>query len=138
MNSGLQDAYNLGWRVAMVLRGEAPKTLLDGYHEERHPVDEQTQHETDRMFRSFVLTNPVLKAGRDVLFRSVLSFPPVQRKIGEDLSNIGVDYTFTQASHSERHSEDAAHDGLSPGARVPDAELWRPGEPFVRFLKLHS
>jgi len=135
MNSGLQDAYNLAWRLATVLRREGPETLLDGYHEERHLVDEQTQRETDRMFRSFVLTNPLLKAGRDLLFRSALSFPPVQRKISEDLSNIGIDYTFTQASQSEHHSEDAAQDCLSAGARVPDAELWRPGKPFVRLYE---
>lgn len=135
MNSGLQDAYNLAWRLALVVRGEAREALLDGYHEERHPVDEQTQRETDRMFRTFVLINPVLKAGRDLLFRSALSLPLVQRKISEDLSNIGVGYTFTQASQSESHSEGAAHGGLSAGARVPDAELWRPAEPFLRLYE---
>lgn len=132
MNSGLQDAFNLAWRLALVLRGEAPETLLDGYHEERHPVNEQTQHATDRMFRSFVLTNPVLKAGRDLLFRCALSLPAVQRKISEGLSNIGVDYTFTKASQVERNREEAEHCGLSAGMRVPDVELWRPGEPFFR------
>jgi 2-polyprenyl-6-methoxyphenol hydroxylase-like FAD-dependent oxidoreductase len=135
MNSGLQDAYNLAWRLALVLRGEAPETLLDGYHEERHPVDEHTQRETDLMFRTFVLTNPVLKVGRDLLFRSALSLPSVQRKIREDLSNIGVSYTFTQASKSERDSKDAVHGAVSAGERVPDAELWRPGEPFIRLYE---
>lgn len=135
MNAGLQDAYNLAWRLALVLRGEAPDVLLDSYHEERHPVDERIQHETDRMFQSFVLTNPLLKAGRDLLLRSLLPLPPVQRKLSEDLSNIGVDYAFTQASRAERHRGDAARSGVSAGARIPDAELWQPGKPSLRLYE---
>lgn len=80
-------------------------------------------------FRSFVLENPLLKAGRDLLLRSLLPFSPVQRELGESLSNIGVDYTFTGPSKAERHCEEAASHGLSAGARIPDADLWRPGEP---------
>jgi 2-polyprenyl-6-methoxyphenol hydroxylase-like FAD-dependent oxidoreductase len=38
LNLGLQDAFNLGWKMAEVLRGESPDTLLDTYHAERHPV----------------------------------------------------------------------------------------------------
>jgi 2-polyprenyl-6-methoxyphenol hydroxylase-like FAD-dependent oxidoreductase len=38
MNLGLQDAFNLGWKLAAYLNGEAPEELLDSYHDERHPV----------------------------------------------------------------------------------------------------
>jgi 2-polyprenyl-6-methoxyphenol hydroxylase-like FAD-dependent oxidoreductase len=38
LNLGLQDAFNLGWKMAEVLRGESPDSLLDTYHAERHPV----------------------------------------------------------------------------------------------------
>jgi 2-polyprenyl-6-methoxyphenol hydroxylase-like FAD-dependent oxidoreductase len=38
LNLGLQDAFNLGWKLAAVLRGDAPDALLDSYHDERHPV----------------------------------------------------------------------------------------------------
>jgi 2-polyprenyl-6-methoxyphenol hydroxylase-like FAD-dependent oxidoreductase len=38
LNLGLQDAFNLGWKMAEVLRGESPASLLDTYHQERHPV----------------------------------------------------------------------------------------------------
>jgi len=41
MNTGLQDAYNLAWKLAAVIRGEAMDSLLDTYHEERHPVGQQ-------------------------------------------------------------------------------------------------
>lgn len=135
MNSGLQDAYNLGWRLASVLRGEAPGELLDGYHEERHAVNRQIQHETDQMFRSFVLKNPVLKAGHDLLLRSLLPIPHVQKTLSADLSNLGVEYTFTKASEKERNREHGIGGGLRPGQRVPDADLWLPGRPYLRLYE---
>jgi 2-polyprenyl-6-methoxyphenol hydroxylase-like FAD-dependent oxidoreductase len=135
MNSGLQDAFNLGWRLAAVLRGEAPADLLDGYDEERGMVNRRIQHETDQMFSSFVLKNPVLKAGRDMLLRSLLPVPAVQRTLSEDFSNLGVDYTFTRASENERNREHRKDGGLRPGERVPDADLWFPGRPYLRLYE---
>ncbi|MDV6291199.1 FAD-dependent monooxygenase [Streptomyces sp. UP1A-1] len=38
LNLGMQDAFNLGWKLALVVRGKAPQTLLDSYHDERHEV----------------------------------------------------------------------------------------------------
>jgi 2-polyprenyl-6-methoxyphenol hydroxylase-like FAD-dependent oxidoreductase len=38
MNTGVQDAFNLGWKLATVIRGEAGETLLNSYHAERYPV----------------------------------------------------------------------------------------------------
>ncbi len=41
MSAGVQDAVNLGWKLAAVVRGRAPEGLLDTYHAERHPVGER-------------------------------------------------------------------------------------------------
>jgi 2-polyprenyl-6-methoxyphenol hydroxylase-like FAD-dependent oxidoreductase len=38
----MQDAFNLGWKLAAVIRGDAPEDLLDTYHSERHAVDDET------------------------------------------------------------------------------------------------
>ena len=38
LNTGVQDAVNLGWKLALVANGSAPDNLLDSYHAERHPV----------------------------------------------------------------------------------------------------
>ena len=38
LNTGVQDAVNLGWKLAQVVKGTAPESLLDSYHAERHPV----------------------------------------------------------------------------------------------------
>ncbi|MFB9433294.1 FAD-dependent monooxygenase [Streptoalloteichus tenebrarius] len=52
MNTGIQDAYNLGWKLAMVLRGVAEETLLDTYEAERLPVARAVLAESDRQFSS--------------------------------------------------------------------------------------
>ncbi|MGW8377913.1 FAD-dependent monooxygenase [Streptomyces sp. ODS28] len=46
LNTGVQDAVNLGWKLASVVRGQAPASLLDSYHEERHPVAARVLHNT--------------------------------------------------------------------------------------------
>jgi 2-polyprenyl-6-methoxyphenol hydroxylase-like FAD-dependent oxidoreductase len=50
MNTGLQDAYNLGWKLALVTRGLSAAGLLDTYHEERNPIAERLLRTTDRVF----------------------------------------------------------------------------------------
>lgn len=50
MNTGLQDAYNLAWKLALVINNKAKETLLNTYHEERNPVAESLLKTTDRMF----------------------------------------------------------------------------------------
>src|SRR4029434_4909243 len=51
MNTGLQDAYNLAWRLALVIRGDADASLLDTYEQERIPVAQRLLRTTDRMFQ---------------------------------------------------------------------------------------
>ena len=61
MNTGLQDAYNLGWKLALVVSGGAAPALLDSYEEERIPVAQALLSTTDRLF-SLVISDS--RAGR--------------------------------------------------------------------------
>ena len=54
MNTGLQDAYNLAWKLALVVQGRADVALLDSYEEERIPIARRLLHTTDRAFRLVV------------------------------------------------------------------------------------
>lgn len=58
MNTGLQDAYNLGWKLAAVAQGRAPESLLDSYHEERHPVGAQVVALTSGRMEDFFKGKP--------------------------------------------------------------------------------
>ena len=135
MNTGLQDAFNLTWKLAMVLRGEAPEELLASYDAERHPVDARIQRETDVMLRSFLLRNPVLKAARDLAARTLVPLRPVQRRLAGDLSGIGVDYRFTEGAREDRR-RGLPKGSLRAGDRAPDLELWDVRRPPVRLYEL--
>jgi hypothetical protein len=135
MNTGIQDAFNLSWKLAMVLRGDAPEELLASYDVERHPVDARIQRETDMMLRSFLLRNPVLKAARDLVARVLVPLPPVQRRLAGDLSGVGVNYRFTARSREDRASE-LPRGAAQAGDRAPDVELWYAWRPSVRVYEL--
>lgn len=59
MNTGLQDAYNLAWKLALVLKNQAARSLLDTYHEERNPVAERLLKTTDRLFSIMTGSNRI-------------------------------------------------------------------------------
>ncbi|KAI0437839.1 FAD binding domain-containing protein [Xylaria telfairii] len=59
MNTGIQDAINLGWKLAAVLRGEKPDSFLDSYHNERHRVGQYLLASTDKAFTYVTSTNPI-------------------------------------------------------------------------------
>ncbi|MEE4464887.1 FAD-dependent monooxygenase, partial [Azotobacter chroococcum] len=60
MNVGLQEAANLGWKLAGVIRGWAPDTLLNRYHDERYPVNTQFLRNTEVQTRLMDFTPAVL------------------------------------------------------------------------------
>ncbi|MEV6809359.1 FAD-dependent monooxygenase [Streptomyces sp. NPDC051129] len=113
MNTGLQDAANLGWKLAAVVRGRAGEPLLDSYERERHPVGRQT------LRISGAITRGVLSAPRSRTVRRLrdLALPAVSRlssltALGESrLSGIGVSYPAPPGSHP------------LTGRRVPDLRL---------------
>jgi 2-polyprenyl-6-methoxyphenol hydroxylase-like FAD-dependent oxidoreductase len=73
----MQDAFNLAWKLAMVVREEAPIELLASYEAERHPIDARIQGQTDLMFETFLLRNPLLKAARDFAAASLTPPRPI-------------------------------------------------------------
>ncbi|KAG7038715.1 FAD binding domain-containing protein [Colletotrichum scovillei] len=67
MNTGIQDAINLGWKLAAVIRGEKEEAFLDTYNEERHPVGQHLLTGTDRMFTMVSSQNTIFTTVRNCL-----------------------------------------------------------------------
>ncbi|KAB8189122.1 FAD-dependent oxidoreductase [Nonomuraea phyllanthi] len=130
MNMGLQDAANLSWKLAMVLRSQAPTRLLDTYDLERHAVHTSVRHGTDQMFRAFTLTNPALQLARGILTRTVVTRAPVQRRLAGRLSGISINYRHAHLGERRRRA------ALQPGDRVPDADLWIAHRASIRLYEL--
>jgi hypothetical protein len=65
LNTGMQDAMNLGWKLAQVIDGTSPERLLDTYHAERHPVGARVLRNTMAQIALLRRADPHLKAARD-------------------------------------------------------------------------
>ncbi|CAM4475565.1 rifampin monooxygenase [Nocardia ninae] len=108
LNLGLQDAVNLGWKLAAQIRGWAPETLLDTYQGERHPVAADVLDNT-RAQTQLLSTEPGPQAVRRLL-TELMDFDEVNRYLIEKITAIGLRYDF----------------GAGPdllGRRLPDIDL---------------
>src|SRR5206468_9922725 len=81
MNTGLQDAYNLGWKIALVAGGSADAKLLDSYDAERAPIARRLLNTTDRAFRLVVSDNPFAGILRTQILARIGAFAMGQRPV---------------------------------------------------------
>lgn len=129
MNTGIQDAYNLAWKLALVLKGNSPENLLDSYNPERHRVGESVVGLTDMATRMVGIHNPVLAAIRNKLLGAISKLDPVQEKLLTTLSQIEVNYRESPIVGERWYQPDAIegfHDyrhDLVAGERVKDYPL---------------
>lgn len=93
MNTGMQDAMNLAWKLALVSRGIATAAaLLDSYDLERRPVGAQVIAASGRMTRMATLANPILEHLRDVAVHLLLGLAPVQRAMTGQMAEVSIGY----------------------------------------------
>ncbi|MEV6420242.1 rifampin monooxygenase [Streptomyces sp. NPDC051662] len=92
LNLGLQDAFNLGWKLAAEVSGWAPGGLLDSYHTERHPVAADVLDNT-RAQMELLSSEPGARAVRR-LVSELMDFEVVNRYLIEKITAIGVRYDF--------------------------------------------
>ena len=92
LNLGIQDAFNLGWKLAADVNGWAPAGLLDSYHTERHPVAAAVLDIT-RAQAELMSTEPGPQAVRRLL-SELMDFDDVNRYLIERITAIGIRYDF--------------------------------------------
>ena len=92
LNLGVQDAFNLGWKLAAEVNGWAPEGLLDSYHTERHPVAADVLDNTRAQIELLSL-EPGPQAVRR-LVSELMDFEDVNRYLIEKITAIGVRYDF--------------------------------------------
>lgn len=92
MNTGIQDAFNLGWKLAAVVHGQAAREILDSYAAERSPVAHRLVKGTRRATRMTLLRSPIAAAARRHLAPHVTARPPVQRILARALTQLDVSY----------------------------------------------
>ena len=125
MSLGLVDAANLGWKLAAVIRGEMPESLLDTYTAERRPVAEAVLANT-RAQTAIMRPDPQSSAIRDVMTK-LMEFDEVNRLIGEMMTGLAVRYDLGSAcddigrligNRPVKHGENSLYDVMQEGMGV--------------------
>jgi 2-polyprenyl-6-methoxyphenol hydroxylase-like FAD-dependent oxidoreductase len=119
MNMGIQDAFNLAWKLGLVIKNAGNPQLLDSCEAERKPVDEAVIRQTDRGTRLISLHGQVTRFIRDHMISLVARLPGFEERLGEAISGIAVDYR--RSPIVEEHGAGMA--GPAAGERAPDAPL---------------
>ncbi|HEY6366556.1 MAG TPA: FAD-dependent monooxygenase [Candidatus Binatia bacterium] len=118
MNTGMQDAYNLGWKLGLVLNARSPASLLHSYHPERHRAGRDMLDLTDHLHQAVLREEPHLSLSETVRQRlaAVLAGQEVmQQRMRRAVAELNIGY---------RHSPIVAeHHRLLPGPRGADVSL---------------
>lgn len=114
MNSGLQDAFNLAWKLALVVHGHCAPDLLDSYEAERRPVAEMITASGDAVEQAQTVTDPAERRARDQMLRA--GFADLTSRHHEAIAEAELDIDYT-GSPIVTGDENAL---LAPGQRLPD------------------
>ena len=120
MNTGLQDALNLGWKLGAAVAGWAPDQLLDSYHAERHPVGAAVLALTGRQFRLNTARSMPSRALRWTVHRVICPIPVVQSWLARSYSGTAIRYP-PAAGHGHDAAAGPAH--RLAGGRLPRGQL---------------
>jgi 2-polyprenyl-6-methoxyphenol hydroxylase-like FAD-dependent oxidoreductase len=119
MNTGMQDAFNLAWKLAMVWHGQASPALLDSYSIERGAIGEQVLRNAGRMTQVATLRNPVLQKIRNLIAGVLGHVPALRQRFVDQLTEVDLHYADNTLSLATEGG--ARHPAV--GARAPDLPL---------------
>src|SRR5438876_1848393 len=123
LNIGVQDAVNLGWKLAQVVNGTAPDSLLDTYHAERHPVAARVLRDTLAQVALFRQDDHTKALGE--IISELLSMDEPRKRFAGRMSGLGIHYNLGEG-----------HPLL--GRRMPDLDLVTADGPLRVFTLLHD
>lgn len=92
MYTGMQDAFNLAWKLALVLRGEAGESLLDSYSSERSAVGDDVLKAAERLTTVATLRNPMAQLLRNAVGHLALGLGSFTEKVAETMSEVEIRY----------------------------------------------
>jgi hypothetical protein len=123
LNTGVQDAVNLGWKLAQVAKGSSPDSLLDTYHAERHPVGARVQRNTIAQV-ALSGADERTEALRSIM-AELLSMDEPRKRIAGMMSGLDIHYDLGEG-----------HPLL--GRRMPDLDIVTADGPLRVFALLHD
>ena len=116
MNTGMQDAFNLSWKLNLVAKGIARPSLLDSYSTERSAVGDMVLHNAGRMTEVAIARNPMIQTLRNTIVKFALGFPQICHAMADQLAELNIAYPHSPLSVGGAHHAHAT----KPGHRWPD------------------
>ncbi len=113
MNTGMQDAFNLAWKLALVIRGTCAEHLLDSYSPERSGVGDEVLKAAGQMTAVGTMKNPVAQTVRNLVAHLVLGLRPVQHAMADRMAEVSIGYP-----ESPLNGPSMGGAGPKPGERV--------------------
>ena len=142
MNTGLQDAWNLGWKLALAIRGVAGESLLDSYEAERQPVGRFLLRYTDRLFSQFarvarggLIAWAIRTIFLGIIVPRVMASPKRRARAFRIISQLGIRYSSSPIVAEGRPALKA---GPRAGDRFPDAPVTVRGNSSRLHRELHG
>lgn len=116
MNTGMQDAFNLGWKLALAASGQATPDLLDSYNDERHPVAARVIRQTTLMTNAGTLHHQLARRLRNHAIHLATGLAPIRARLADQTEETDVAYRESAIVASRL----AGHGGPRPGDAAPD------------------
>ncbi|HKF73498.1 MAG TPA: FAD-dependent monooxygenase [Stellaceae bacterium] len=113
MNTGMQDTFNLAWKLALVVQGTCGEHLLDSYSPERSKVGEEVLKTTHHLTTIGTLRNPVAQTVRNLVSHVMLGLAPVQHAMADRVTEVSIGY-----SESPLNGPSLSGVGPKPGERI--------------------
>jgi 2-polyprenyl-6-methoxyphenol hydroxylase-like FAD-dependent oxidoreductase len=130
MNTGMQDAFNLGWKLKLLTSGRGDtESIAESYFEERHPVAEKVVRETSRLLHFGILSQPVVRMAKKVILPIFAEIRTFQQRAAFALSGLGISYPTGSLIGRDSRAFEHHHHALKPGTLARDAEIRRAGSP---------
>src|SRR5690606_16585135 len=123
LNTGVQDAVNLGWKLAQVVKKTSPESLLDTYHSERHPVGARVLRNTMAQ-TALMRPDDRIEVLRDIV-SELLGMDEPRKRFGAMMSGLDIHYDLGEG-----------HPLL--GRRMPDLDVVTADGPLRVFTLLHG
>jgi 2-polyprenyl-6-methoxyphenol hydroxylase-like FAD-dependent oxidoreductase len=117
LNTGMLDAHNLGWKLALVASGRAADALLDSYGAERRPVAEEVVRLTHALVHYGTMTHPVKRRIRDIIVPALGRSAAIQQRAARRISQVYVGYPPGPLTGPGRPGRPR---GPAAGQRMPD------------------
>ncbi len=122
MNTGMQDAFNLGWKLALLTRGKGDaEAIAESFHAERHPVAKALIEKTTKLLHFGMAHGPFIRLVKDAGVKYLFQANFMQEKLSGELSELHINYpesplVSADSSWSNRH-------GFKPGSKPRDVTL---------------